>query len=450
VEQVWKVVAAFASFGFCKAHAAAFALPTYQSAWLKAHHTAAFLAGVLTHDPGMYPKRLLLDDARHFGIAVLGVDVDHSEATYTVVRLDDGDGIRVPLAEVKGITEAEVARIVAARPYASLTDFWQRAGVSRPVVEHLVVAGGFDRIHRIRDVGGSPGEPRGGQTRRGTVTRRDLLLLVADLDRHTRVLQRAGSARGVSGRRRAPAAASRLEQAVDRNSAGGSGPGRSGVWGRAAAQSLAPPPPAPVATGQLALDLGDGPVDLLHEGETSGLPEMDAAERVHAELEVLGLDTSRHVVELYDAFLDELGVVRSRDLLRPRRTDRPMLVAGVKVATQTPPIRSGRRVVFLTLDDSTGPVDLTFFEDALGPCATTVFHSWLLVARGELRRTGRRGVSLRATGCWDLTTLFEAWRAGGTAAVHALLDPTAEPASGAAGGQAPRKLWHSSPGSSGR
>ena len=55
---------AFASFGFCKAHAAAFALPTYHSAWLKTHHPAAFLAGVLTHDPGMYPKRLILDDAR--------------------------------------------------------------------------------------------------------------------------------------------------------------------------------------------------------------------------------------------------------------------------------------------------------------------------------------------------------------------------------------------------
>ena len=71
VERVWEVLKAFGSFGFCKAHAAAFALPTYQSAWLKAHHPAAFLAGVLTHDPGMYPKRLILDDARQFGIAVL-------------------------------------------------------------------------------------------------------------------------------------------------------------------------------------------------------------------------------------------------------------------------------------------------------------------------------------------------------------------------------------------
>jgi error-prone DNA polymerase len=77
--------------------------------------------------------------------------------------------------------------------------------------------------------------------------------------------------------------------------------------------------------------------------------------------------------------------------------------------------------VFLTLDDATGPVDATFFEDALGAYAATVFHSWLLVVRGELRRTGRQGVSLRATGCWELPVLHEAWRVGGLDAVHEVM-----------------------------
>ena len=85
----------------------------------------------------------------------------------------------------------------------------------------------------------------------------------------------------------------------------------------------------------------------------------------------------------------------------------------MKVATQTPPIRSGRRVVFVTLDDGTGCTDSTFFEDAQGPYAATVFHSWLLVIRGVLRRTGPRGVSLRATGAWELPALHEAWEADG-------------------------------------
>ena len=204
VERLWKVIEAFASFGFCKAHAAAFALPTYQSAWLKTHWPAHFLAGVLTHDPGMYPKRLILEDARQHGIAVLGLDVDASEKDYVVEPMPEaasGYGIRLALAEVKGINTAEVERIIAARggqggespsPYQSLTDFWHRARVSRPIVERLVLTGGFDRIYSID--GGD------GVRTRGRVTRRDLLLQIAELERHGKAVERAvaGSRPGVA------------------------------------------------------------------------------------------------------------------------------------------------------------------------------------------------------------------------------------------------------------
>jgi error-prone DNA polymerase len=171
---------------------------------------------------------------------------------------------------------------------------------------------------------------------------------------------------------------------------------------------------------QLTLDLMDSP----DKAVASGLPEMTGAERVRAELEVLGLDVSRHVVDFYAEFLDALGITRSHELLH-RRSRSELLVAGVKVATQTPPIRSGRRVVFLTLDDATGPVDATFFEDAQGPYAATLFHSWLLVVRGILRRTGPRGVSLRATGCWELTSLQAAWEHGGLERVLAVMEEPA-------------------------
>jgi error-prone DNA polymerase len=140
---------------------------------------------------------------------------------------------------------------------------------------------------------------------------------------------------------------------------------------------------------------------------------MTTLERTRAELEILGLDVSQHAITPYASLLEALGVTRSRDLLR-RRSRSELLVAGVKVATQTPPIRSGRRVVFLTLDDGTGPVDATFFEDAQGSWAATVFSSWLLLVRGELRRTGRRGVSLRATGAWDLPPLHALWQGART------------------------------------
>ncbi|MDQ2755575.1 MAG: DNA polymerase III subunit alpha, partial [Actinomycetota bacterium] len=455
-DRIWEVLKAFASFGFCKAHAAAFALPTYQSAWLKTHHPAAFLSGVLTHDPGMYPKRLILDDARSLGIAVLGLDVNASTGDYVVERVDDGPqgydtaggpgrhvgqhsdlpdgsahGIRLSLSDVKGISAAEVARIVAGQPYAGLADFWRRAQVSRPVVERLVLAGGFDTVYGI----GSLTPHRAGTSgtgRRGRVTRRDLLLHVAELDRWSRS--------GASGRGRPRVAAAAIPQRTvvtsrvpEARDAGGRGAGAGGavagegVARLAAVQSRAARPVNPSAqhATQLTLDLGDTP--RLERG--SGLPEMTGPERVRAELDILGLDASAHIVDFYVPMLDALGVTRSRDLLAARNR-REVWVAGVKVATQTPPVRSGRRVVFLTLDDATGPSDATFFEDVQGPYATTVFHSWMLLVRGVLRRTGPRGVSVRATGAWELSGLWEAWTRGGIDAVHHALRTADEEAVG--------------------
>ena len=501
-EQAWSVLKAFGSFGFCKAHAAAFALPTYQSAWLKAHHPAAFLASVLTHDPGMYPKRLILDDARQFGIAILGLDVNRSDEVYRVEHvgvldeppseilgspprhqpvpgLPDGRayGIRMALTDVKGVSEAEVSRIMAGRPYASLSDFWYRAVVSRPIVERLVLAGGFDSVYGI----GGPA----GLRRRGQLTRRDLLLQIAELDAEAR-----------AGLRQA-----RRRTAGKRVSAGGNGGGAgSSPGGGAGGAGSSPgggagPQVIELAArqSQAAAVVVAAPVQLAFElcddfaGMATGLPELTEGEQVHAELEVLGLDVSRHVLDFYVPLLSALRVTWARDLLSCR-SRQEVLVAGVKVATQTPPVRSGRRVVFVTLDDSTGPLDATFFEDAQAGCASTIFHSWLLVIRGAVRRTGRRGISINATGCWDLSALDAAWKEGGRTgvaramgegavvseqAVHgaaksrstrpvivgppagSLMRSTMGSSAGSSfgsphdSGSAPRRLWHASPGSSG-
>ncbi len=64
----------------------------------------------------------------------------------------------------------------------------------------------------------------------------------------------------------------------------------------------------------------------------------------------------------------------------------------VNVSIKTPAIRSGQRIIFVTLDDLTGPVDVTVFERVQARCARTVFHSWLLVVRGVVRKRG--GASL--------------------------------------------------------
>ncbi|HLJ98579.1 MAG TPA: DNA polymerase III subunit alpha, partial [Streptosporangiaceae bacterium] len=104
VDRVWQVLAAFGAFGFCKAHAAAFAVPVYQSAWLKARHPAAFYAGILTHDPGMYPKRVILGDARRAGIRVLGPDVSTSQRSWVITKVASSPALLTSLHEVKGMS----------------------------------------------------------------------------------------------------------------------------------------------------------------------------------------------------------------------------------------------------------------------------------------------------------------------------------------------------------
>ncbi|MFF8898322.1 DNA polymerase III subunit alpha [Streptomyces lydicus] len=426
IARTWEIVEAFGSYGFCKAHAVAFAVPTYQSAWLKAHHPAAFYAGLLTHDPGMYPKRLLLADARRRGVPVLPLDVNRSAVAHRIELVSGAVGsrgvwgLRLALSDVHGMSEAEARRIEDGQPYHSLQDLWQRARPSRPVAERLARVGALDAFG---------------------ANRRDLLLYLAELHHHGR--QASG------GQLTLPAAA--LDGA-------GTGPA-----GRAA------------------------PADLV---EPVGLPDLSEVERLSAELGVLGMDTSRHLMADHREFLAELGALPARRL-RDARHGETVLVAGAKAATQTPPIRSGRRVIFTTLDDSTGLVDCAFFDDSHAACAHTVFHSWLLLVRGTVQRRGPRSLSVVGAAAWNLAELAELRREGGLEAVVArLAEEPAHPAAPGPGGEsggrdgqeagtagAPartirletgyelhpwadlqppgeraatgRKLWHSSPGSAG-
>ncbi|MFI0811811.1 DNA polymerase III subunit alpha [Streptomyces echinatus] len=349
IRRTWEIVEAFGSYGFCKAHAVAFAVPTYQSAWLKAHHPAAFYAGLLTHDPGMYPKRLLLADARRRGVPILPLDVNVSGVAHRIELVSESPevwGLRLALSDVHGISEAEAKRIADGQPYASLLDFWERARPSRPLAGRLAQVGALDAFG---------------------ANRRDLQLHLTELHRGAR---------------------------------GGGG-------------------------GQLPLAGG-------RRTAPAGLPDLTSAERLSAELGVLSMDASRNLMDDHREFLQELGVVSARRL-REARHGETVLVAGAKAATQTPPIRSGKRVIFSTLDDGTGLVDLAFFDDSHDACAHTVFHSWLLLVRGVVQRRGPRSLSVVGSAAWNLAELVDVRQREGLDGVAARL---AEP-SGTAGGEAP-------------
>ncbi|MEV0966824.1 DNA polymerase III subunit alpha [Streptomyces sp. NPDC049910] len=445
VARTWEIIEAFGSYGFCKAHAVAFAVPTYQSAWLKAHHPAAFYAGLLTHDPGMYPKRLLLADARRRGVPVLPLDVNRSAVTHRIELVSDGGGsgggdsgdggpgdggsvgrgpvgggvagggavtwgLRLAFSDVHGIGEAEAERIEGAQPYSSLLDFWERSRPGRPVAERLAQVGALDEFG---------------------ANRRDLLLHIAELHRAQR-----GS--------------------VSRGGHGGHG-------------------------GQLPLDGG-------RRTASVGLPDFNEAERLSAELGVLGMDASRHLMADHHVFLGELGAIPAKRL-REAEHGATVLVAGAKAATQTPPIlhrtksspygeaaaREAQRIIFVTLDDSTGLIDLAFFADSQADCAHTIFHSGLLLVRGKIQRRGPRSLSVVGSAAWDLMELAELRRTGGLDAVASrLADHRERPAPEASGrgrtvhvangvemnpwadlrpagsdSMGGRKFWHSSPGSAG-
>ncbi|HEY8338307.1 MAG TPA: DNA polymerase III subunit alpha, partial [Egibacteraceae bacterium] len=409
-ESLWQALVQFASFGFCKAHAAAFAVPTYRSAWLKAHFLPEFVAGLLTHDPGMYPRRLLLDDARQFGVAALPLDVNRSDRVYRVEA--------VPADEAYALLGVDPA------PGGRLPRGWSRDEEGRPVppagwdlgVCHLNAPAG--RSGDTPPGSASPaGTPPAGTPPAEVPQRWGIRLALQDVagidDRMIDSLLAERPFTSVADLRRRSALSAPVAEALTRAGAldeiGGvglpGGPTRRDLLLEVSERwsGLSRHRPAdPTAPEQLRLLPSEGP---------AGLAEYRPSEKVRAELEVLGLDASQHVMRFYDDLLDVLGVTRAMDLLGCANGQR-VRIAGVKVATQTPPVKSGQRIIFLSLDDATGVSDATFFESVHDRCAWTVFHTWLLVVEGTVHRTGRRGVSLNAERVWDLRRLMRAWRGG--------------------------------------
>ncbi|WIV42454.1 DNA polymerase III subunit alpha [Glutamicibacter nicotianae] len=341
IDKVWEVLSGFGSFGFCKAHGAAFAVPTYHSAWLKAHHPEAFLAGIWEHDPGMYPKRLLVSEARRMGIPILPLDINRSTGHYRVERVFESApaklpvvprapsslrpgryGVRLAFRDIHQMSEREVERLVAGQPYEHLADVRARAGLSRRTYQNLAALGVFDSL-------------LAGTSRADTIA-------------HTQSM----------------------------------------------AHSSLPAKYRP-GPGQLALDLGK-----IEHIKATGT-ELEPAEVVRTELDLMHLDASEHLISSYRQRLAHLPITQAAELLQ-LRNGTEVLVAGVRVATQTPPMRGGKRVVFISVDDGTGCIDATFFDDTQQRTGPLLFSTRMLLIHGVTRRTGPRGISLQALNAWDL------------------------------------------------
>ena len=164
---VWQQLVGFAGFGFCKSHAAAFALVAYQTLYLKAYFPAEFTCALLNHQPlGFYPPEVLVGDARRHGVPVLHPDANRSQAACTLEAADSALesaesfaphppslAVRLGLRYVHGLGEAWQTRIVerrGAEPFRDLWDFCRRTCLPRPVVENLIRAGVLDGLGPTR------------------------------------------------------------------------------------------------------------------------------------------------------------------------------------------------------------------------------------------------------------------------------------------------------------
>ncbi len=333
-DTIFSYIQGYASYGFCEAHAAAFADTAYKTAYLVRHHPAEYFAAVMSAQPmGYYPINTLMGDVNRRGVGMLPVDINRSQVDFTVEAWTPeaweafwaeagggwhappypslGKAIRVGLKQVKGVGEAARQAIVEARgdvPFRSLADFCRRTAgqVPRDAVEALVLAGAFDSLHP---------------------NRRETLWQVP------RALERA----------------------------------RAEAEGGQAAQCR---------------------IDLA-EAAPPNLADFTPAEKYLKEYELLGLMVRGHYMRFVRERLRREGYLTAAGAKQaPHGT--LVKVAGVAVRPHRPPTKSGRIVVFLSLEDETGLVDLTVFEDVYQRYGHLIFTDPRppLAALGRVERRG--------------------------------------------------------------
>lgn len=149
LEKIWKDWEAFASYAFNKSHSTCYAWVAYQTAYLKAHYPAEYMASVLSNNMNDITQvTFFMEECKRMGIPVLGPDVNESKSSFTVNK---GGEIRFGLGAIKGVGGAAVDSIVEERekngPFKHIFDFCKRVNsraLNKKTMESLAMAGGFD------------------------------------------------------------------------------------------------------------------------------------------------------------------------------------------------------------------------------------------------------------------------------------------------------------------
>ncbi len=146
IRAVWEMILSFSGYSFCKPHSASYARVSFQSAFLKTHYPAEFMAAVISNQGGFYSTFAYVSEARRMGLTILPPEVNLSPVRWQ----GQGKFLRVGLLSVKSLGRATRRRMVQERthrPYESLTDFLERVRPDDTEARALIHCGAFDRLH---------------------------------------------------------------------------------------------------------------------------------------------------------------------------------------------------------------------------------------------------------------------------------------------------------------
>lgn len=148
-DEVFTLIDYFSGYGFNKSHSAAYALVSYQTAYLKAHYPIEFLAACMTNAP-LDKIGVLLHECRRMGISVLPPDINKSEPEFSI----EDRNIRFGLSSIKNLGEATISLIFNNRPFSDIYDVVYKTGLSKATLETLAKSGAFDEYGNRRSVVG--------------------------------------------------------------------------------------------------------------------------------------------------------------------------------------------------------------------------------------------------------------------------------------------------------
>ncbi|HEX4975876.1 MAG TPA: DNA polymerase III subunit alpha, partial [Pseudomonadales bacterium] len=306
---IFDLMEKFSGYGFNKSHSAAYALVSYQTAWLKTHFPACFMAAVLSSDMDNTDKVVvLIEECRSMNLKVQPPMINDSAYKFTVV----GDVIVYGLGAVKGVGEGAIDAIVSERnlhgPFSDLFEFCRRVDVkklNRRTLEALIRAGAMDCLDQNRAT------------------------LFANLDQALRA----------------------AEQHANNQSSG---------------------------TFDLFGDKNDSTV---LQADYNVVAEWNDDVRLEGEKDTLGLYLTGHPIDQYQA---ELAKFISHKLvdLQPQSGEKK-IIAGLVVALRTMKTKKGATMAFLTLDDRSARVEVSFFTRTYEQYKQLLNKDVVLVVEGE-------------------------------------------------------------------